>query len=95
MFVPGSFIKFPVSAVSHYLHHGPLPWCTFIKYNIFKFVLLLYFFFKFYLFTSGLQWVAFAVALRFSLVAASRGYSLIAEHGFLIAVASRVTEHGL
>ena len=39
--------------------------------------------------------MAFAVALRFSLVAASRGYSLIAVQGFLIAVASRVAENGL
>ena len=33
--------------------------------------------------------------LGFFLVAASRGYSLVAMHGLLIAVASLVAEHGL
>ena len=33
--------------------------------------------------------------LGLSLVAASRGYSLVAVHGFLTAVASFVVEHGL
>ena len=32
---------------------------------------------------------------RFSLVAVSRGYSLVAVHGLLIAVASLVAEHRL
>ena len=33
--------------------------------------------------------------LGFSIVAASRGYSLVAAHGLLIATASLVAEHGL
>ena len=32
---------------------------------------------------------------RFSLVVASRGYSLVVEHRLLIVVASLVSEHGL
>ena len=32
---------------------------------------------------------------NFSLVAVSRGYSLVAVHGLLIVVASLVAEHGL
>ena len=39
--------------------------------------------------------MAFAVALGFSVAAASRGYSLIAAYGFLVAVASHVAERGL
>ena len=37
----------------------------------------------------------FTVAHRFSLVAASRGYSLVAVCGLLIVLASLVVEHGL
>ena len=51
-----------------------------------------------YLFSFFLNKFMYSIifgCMGFSLVAASRGYSLIAEHGFLIAVASRVTEHGL
>ena len=33
--------------------------------------------------------------MGFSLVAASGGYSLVARHGLLIAVASVIVEHGL
>ena len=33
--------------------------------------------------------------MNFSLVVAGRGYSLIATHGLLIAVASLIAEHGL
>ena len=33
--------------------------------------------------------------LEFSIVAASRGYSLVAAHGLLIATVSLVAEHGL
>ena len=41
-----------------------------------------------------LCWV-FVTVCRFSLIAESRGYSLIAVSGLLFAVASLVTEHGL
>jgi len=37
----------------------------------------------------------FVAACRLSLVTASGGYSLVAMHGLLIAVASLVAEHGL
>ena len=40
-----------------------------------------------------LHWVF--VAAGFSLVAVSRGYSLVAMHGLLITAASLVAEHGL
>ena len=50
---------------------------------------------KFYLFTYlWLHWVLVAV-LWLSLIAASRGYSLVVVHGLLIAAASLVVEHGL
>ena len=50
---------------------------------------------KFHLFTClWLHWVLVAV-LWLSLIAASRGYSLVVVHGLLTAVASLVVEHGL
>jgi len=41
-----------------------------------------------------LHWI-FIAACRLFLVAVSRGYSPVAVHGLLIAVASLVVEHGL
>ena len=38
---------------------------------------------------------SFIAVYGLSLVAASRSYSAVAVHGFLIAVASLVAEHGL
>ena len=46
------------------------------------------------LYFFGLPWV-FVVAHGLSLAAASGGYSLVAVHGLLIAVASLVAEHEL
>ena len=46
-----------------------------------------------YLPVYWLHWV-FVVACRLSLVASSRGCSLVSVHGFLIAVVSLVAEHG-
>ena len=43
---------------------------------------------------SWLCWVFIAVR-AFSLIAVSRGYSLIAVHGLHIVVASLVADHGL
>ena len=51
-------------------------------------------FFFFYLFIFWLHWV-FAGVHRLSLVAASRGYSLVVVHRLLTAVASPVSEHEL
>ena len=50
------------------------------------------FFFQFYLFIFGCA--VFTAARGLSLVV-SRGYSLAAVHGLLVAVASLVAEHGL
>ena len=50
-------------------------------------------FFKIYFICLCLCWV-FIAALRLSLAAASRGYSLVAVLGLLIAVDSLVAEHG-
>ena len=52
------------------------------------------FFSNIYLFIPWLHWGFFAV-FRLSLVAASRGHSLVTVHRLLIAVASIVAEHGL
>ena len=51
-------------------------------------------FFKIYFICLCLCWV-FIAALRLSLVVASRGYSLVAVLGLLIAAVSLVAEHGL
>ena len=48
---------------------------------------------SFYLFIYGCA--GFLLLCRLSLVAASRGYSLVAVRGLLIAVASLIAEHGL
>ena len=49
-----------------------------------------------YLYKFSINLFLLDVALcAVSLVAASRGYSLVAMHGLLIAVASLVVEHGL
>ena len=48
---------------------------------------------SFYLFIYGCA--GFLLLCRLSLVAASRGYSLVAGCGLLIAVASLIAEHGL
>ena len=48
-------------------------------------------FFNFYLFIFGCA----KCCMDFSVVAASRGSSLVEVHGFLIAGASLVAEHGL
>ena len=45
------------------------------------------------LFSFGVCWV-FADVLGLSLVAANRGYSLVAVHGLLTAVVSLVAGHG-
>ena len=52
----------------------------------------LHYWFSFLFFNFWLHWVFVAVH-GLSLVAASRGYSVV--HGLLIAVASLVAEHGL
>ena len=49
------------------------------------------YFFLNYFFIS----VFLAGRVGFSLVAVSRGYSVVGVHGFLIAVASLTAEHGL
>ena len=54
--------------------------------------LLVFFFFLIYLFLAVLVSVA---AQRLSLVVESRGYSLVAVLGLLIAAASLVAKHGL
>ena len=51
-------------------------------------------FLNFYLFNIWLHWV-FVASRGFSLVSASRGYSLVAVHGLRIAGASPVEEHRL
>ena len=51
-----------------------------------------FFFALIYLFLAMLD---FGCCASFSLVEASGGYSLIAVHGLLIAVASLLVEHGL
>ena len=51
-----------------------------------------FYFFIFRIF--WLRWIVLA-ACRFTLVAASRGYSLTAVHGFLVSVVSLVVEHQL
>ena len=55
-------------------------------------LLVFFFFFLIYLFLAVLVSV---VAQRLSLVAESRGYSLVAVLGLLIAAASLVAKHGL
>ena len=55
-------------------------------------VLNLFFFFNIYLFLAVLS---LHYSTGFSLVVASGGYSLVAEHRFFIAVASLVAEQGL
>ena len=52
------------------------------------------FFKKIFIIYLRLHWVFVAVC-RLSLIATSGGYSLVAGHGLLIAVASLVAEHGL
>ena len=57
-----------------------------------------FFLFKFYVIIFiCLLWAVLGLrcCTGFSLVAASRGYSLFAVHGLLIAAASLVVEHGL
>ena len=57
--------------------------------------ILLSFFLNIYLFIYlWLRWV-FVAACGLSLVATSEGYSFVAVHRLLIAVASLVVEHGL
>ena len=53
---------------------------------------LFFFFFNIYLFLAVLS---LHYCTGFSLVVASGGYSLVAEHRFFIAVASLVAEQGL
>ena len=50
--------------------------------------------FLMYLFIFWLHWV-FVAACGLSLVVASGGYSLVAVHGLIMAVASLVAEHRL
>ena len=76
---------------------SPLPWCKTrvwrLKFHMVVFQSLYLFIFKIYSY-FWLRWVF--VALRgLSLVVASGGYSLVVNHGLLIAVASPVAEHGL
>ena len=56
-----------------------------VIHNFFKFIYFIY---------LWLCWV-FVAMHGLSLVAASRGYSLLRLHGLLLAVASLVAEHGL
>ena len=48
---------------------------------------------KLFIYYFWLHWV-FTAAHGLSLVAASRGWSLVAMHGLLTAVASLIAEHG-
>ena len=54
-----------------------------------------FFFNLFYLFIYFWLCLVFVAARGLSLVAASRGYSLLRCAGFLIAVTSLIVEHGL
>ena len=64
------------------------------KSALLEWILRLYsfFFFTMYLFLTLLGLCCYA---GFSLAAASKGYSLVAVHRFLIVVASLVVEYGL
>ena len=80
-----------LAAIDH-LCQDPLISSVVAKQGFSFFILFFFFFLKYIYFWFWLCWVFMAMC-RLSLVAASRGYSLVAVSGRLTAVASPGAEH--